>query len=309
MTLITKPGIYSMSAAEYHADPCETMSLSSTGARELVSDCPALFRYRREATRHANHFDVGTGAHLMVLEPEKFEEEIVLVQGYTKDGKPSDGYRTPDAKEQHDAAYAAGKVPLLAAEIEKVKAMRAAIWDDPVASMAFRDGRPEQSIFWKDEEFGIWCRTRPDFVPKHGRYLVDYKSANSANPDDFAKAILNYGYHQQAAWYLDGYEAVTGQRPEGFWFIVQMKEPPFLVSICRIDDASIHAGQVLNRYAKGVLAWCLEHDKWPGYQPRVNECARICSVSLPGFGHKKFEDGFEAGLFEPPARVAEKEAA
>jgi len=303
--IITKPGIYDMDAVEYHADPCPSGSLSSTGARALVTDCPAMFRYKQFNSPRSRAFDIGTAGHLMVLEPHLFDERVVVVRGKTADGKASPGYQTADAKKQRDTAYEMGKVPLLEAEAEKVRAMREALWSDPVAKLAFKDGQAEQSMFWQDDESGIWCRTRPDFVPASGNYLVDYKTAASANPDDFARAMLNCGYHQQAAWYLDGYQAVTGKMPDAFWFIVQMKEPPFLVSVCKIDQASIEVGRTLNRYARGVFAWCQERNEWPGYQPRVDEPGRVCMVSLPPYAFKQYDDGMDAGTFEPPVTVKE----
>lgn len=297
---ITKPGIYTMSSADYHSDPCDPMSLSSTGARKLVSDCPAMFKFGRDNQTHNRAFDIGTAAHLMVLEPEKLADQVVIVQGYSKDGKPSDGYRTQDAKDQRDAAYEAGKTPLLAPEYERVKAMRDVIWNDPIASKAFADGVPEQSMFWQDQETGVWCRSRPDFMPKHGKYMVDYKSAASAHPDEFRRAIHNFGYHQQAAWYMEGYEVLTGVRPEAFYFIVQMKEPPFLVSIIRLDAATLAIGETLNRYARGTLAWCLENDQWPGYVPKIGEPARMFDVGVPHFASAQYERDLESGKFEIP---------
>ncbi|GAN86389.1 hypothetical protein Gain_0027_064 [Komagataeibacter intermedius TF2] len=306
--IITQPGIYSMSSEEYHADPCRPMSLSSSGARALASDCPAQFIYDRQNAQHKQCFDIGTAGHLMVLEPHLFDEQIVVVEGRTADGKPSAGYKSKDAIEQRDAAYKAGKTPLLKSEVEMVRAMRAQIWDDPVASKAFRDGRAEQSMFWKDPEFGIWCRTRPDFVPSHGRYLVDYKTAASSNPRDFEKAMFNCGYHQQAAWYLDGYEAVTGQRPKAFWFIVQAKKPPYLVSLCEIDAVTLQMGADANRYARGVLAWCLEHDQWPTHRPRIQSPLRIFTVGAPVWALNEYETRMKDGSLEPPP-VRQKEVA
>lgn len=296
---ITEPGVYNLTSEAYHADPCAPMSLSSTGARSLVKDCPALFKFSRDNRENKRCFDIGTAGHLMVLEPELFADQVVIVQGYTKDGKPSDGYKTQDAKDQREAAYEAGKTPLLSAELDQVKAMRDAIWNDPIASQAFKGGVTEQSMFWKDKDTGIWCRCRPDFTPKHGRYLVDYKTSASANPEEFKKAILNMGYDQQAAWYLEGYEAVTGKRPESFWFIVQMKNPPYLVSIIRIGAASLARGETLNQYARSTLAWCLENDEWPGYIPRIGEPARMFDVDVPPFALNQYERDLEAGKYAP----------
>ena len=44
---ITEPGVYEMPAEEYHADPVEGGSLSSTGARRLLEMAPARWRYEQ----------------------------------------------------------------------------------------------------------------------------------------------------------------------------------------------------------------------------------------------------------------------
>lgn len=304
---IVNPGIYDLSNEAYHADPCAPLSLSSTGARKLTTDCPAMFKYERDNRGERKRcFDIGTAGHLMVLEPEKFEDKIVLVEGFTKDGKPSSGYVSADAKEQRDAAYAAGKTPLLRPELDMLHEMRSAIWKDPVISKAFVGGEAEKSMFWQDEEIGIWCRCRPDFLPRNGRYLLDYKTANDANPDEFQRAAFNNGYHQQAAWYLEGYRKVTGESPDRFWFIVQSKKPPYLVSICEMSPQALRIGEDRNRYARGVLAWCLKTGEWPGYRPTLTQPNRVFQIEPPAWVSKEHDQQIEAGALEPPAIAESK---
>lgn len=305
---ITEPGIYAMDAATYHADPCRPMSLSSTGARLLSGECPAMFLHARQQPVRKRAFDVGTAGHLMVLEPDLFEQQVVVVRGKTKDGRPSNGYQSADAIEQREAAYASGKTPLLPEEVEQVQAMRDAVWQDPIARLAFKDGATEQSLFWRDPEFGIWCRTRPDYFPRHGRRLVDYKTSTSANPRDFERRVHDLGYHQQAAHYLDGYEAVTGERPDSFIFIVQAKTAPYLVSTCILDAVAIEIGRTINRYAKGVFAHCLATDEWPSYRPDVAQRPRAFVVGLPAYAINQHEARVEAGDYEPPALPDRKAA-
>ena len=283
-SVICAPGIYRLTAEQYHADPTAPMSLSSTGARTLANDCPAQFMFNRENPRTTRVFDLGRAGHLMVLEPELFDEQVVVVRGQTKKGEPSKGYGTADAIEQREAAYAAGKTPLLPEEVDQLRAMRAVVLADPIARLAFRGGRTEQSLFWRDPEFGIWCRTRPDYFPEHGRRLVDYKTSTTANPRKFEKQVGDLGYHQQAAHYLDGYEAVTGERPTSFVFIVQSKTAPYLISTCVLDQESIEIGRELNRYARGVMAHCLATGEWPSYRPDVAGRPRAFVVGLAGVG-------------------------
>ncbi len=304
--LITEPGVYDMSSEDYHADPCNPMSLSSTGAKTLANDCPAKFMSDRQSRENKRCFDIGKAGHLIVLEPEKFHEQIVIVEGVTKGGNPSVGYVSADSKEKRDEVYKNGKTPLLKHELEMLQSMREAIWSDPVASKAFIGGTPEKSMFWKDKESGVWCRCRPDWTPKHSKYLLDYKTAGDSNPAEFQRAAFNNGYHQQAAWYLDGFEAVTGERPNDFWFIVQSKRPPYLVSICRLAPIALEIGAALNRKARGDFAWCLERNEWPSYRPKIDKTARVFTISPPAWTVKDYEQRMEAGDLEPPALKNQK---
>ena len=298
--LITAPGIYSITSEQYHGHPTPTPCLGSTGARLLVNTCPAEFRYKADNPEVKTEFDIGNATHLLVLQPEDFDKKVGVVRGVTKDGKPSGGYQTQDAKDQAAAYRAANRIPLLVDQYDKVCAMRASVFNHPIAGRAFQDGEAEQSLFWKHPEFGFWGKTRPDYWPERRPYLVDLKTSVSAAPDDFSKAVVNYGYHQQCAWYLDGVAAITGENPDRFAFVVVEKEPPYLVSVCWLDSAAIEWGRILNRRAAGVFAWCLEHDRWPGFQPDVAQAPAAFNVSLPVWALRDLERRFEAGEFNVP---------
>ena len=290
MNKVTKAGVYDLTSEEYHGDPCDSLSLGSTGARTLARDCPAAFKYA--PVEFKEEFDIGNAAHLLVLQPEEFERRIGRV--------PFEDYRKRDAQEARDDIRAAGRIPLLPKQVADVAAMRNAIFADPVASLAFRNGEPEKSMFWRDPEYGFWCKTRPDWLPAHRRYLVDVKTSTSADPEEFQKALVNFGYSQQAAWYTDGVEAVTGDKPERFAFVVICKKPPYLVTTCWLDDEAIAWGRILNRYARGVFAWCLERGEWPSYRPEITGPPSAFTVSLPEWAKRDLERRHQAGEFIPP---------
>lgn len=285
----TAPQVVTMSNDDYHAND----ALGSTGARIIANDCPAAFRWREPQVKR--EFDIGNATHLLCLEPEKFKAKIGIV--------PFDDYRKKDAQTARDDIRADNQIPLLPNELEAVRTMRAAIFDDPIAGVAFRAGLAEQSLFWTDPEFGVRCKMRPDWLPAHVRYLIDIKTSVSADPRDFEKAVVNYGYHQQAAWYLDGAEAATGNKPDRFAFIVVSKRPPHLVTTCWLDEDAIAWGRILNRYARGVYAWCRKRNHWPAYQPDIIGPPKAFTISLPHWAVKDLERQHEAGAFTPPQEL------
>jgi hypothetical protein len=256
--VITEPGVYTMPEAEYHADPVPGGSLSSSGARKLLPpSCPARFRWEQDHPVHKDVFDFGTAAHRMVLGTGP---DILVID--------APDWRSKAAKEEQAAARQAGQCPLLAADWARVSDMADELSAHPLASalLCREDVQPEQSLFWQDAEFGIWRRARLDAARRGGRLLVsDYKTARSADRDQFARSVASYGYHQQAAWYLDAVAAVLGERDAAFLFVVQEKEPPYLVNVCELDFPAGQAGHALNRRAMEVYRDCTEAGVWPGY--------------------------------------------
>src|SRR5262249_22187213 len=190
---------------------------------------------------HKVEFDIGVAAHLAVLEPQRQLDSVVLID--------AGDYRTTKAREARDVARAEGKVPLLHYQYDIVRAIAGSIRAHPIAAEAFAGGEVEVTLIWHDPETGAPCRARPDYLPAHGRWLVDLKTAASANPRNWRDQAYRLGYHARAAWYLGGAAAVLGQAPEEYWFVIVEKEPPYLVSVISFDDDALNWGRMTNRRA------------------------------------------------------------
>jgi hypothetical protein len=265
--------VIGMTDVEYHANP----ALSSSGARKLTPpSTPAHFHYERTHPRvERAEFDYGHAAHGMVL---GVGQPLSVVN--------ADSWRTEAAKDARQAAYASGAVPLLRKDFEKVRAMAAALREHPLASALLSDGTPEVSGFWTDDTTGVDCRVRFDWLPdidRPGRVVVaDYKTTGrSADPHRFARSAVDFGYHQQHPWYLDGLAAIWGVTDASFVFVVQEVEPPYAVSVVELDAEAVALGDGLNRGARRLFAECTETGIWPGYtddEPAL--------VSLPAYAFR-----------------------
>ena len=284
-----------------HADYDAIKALSASGAWTLAKDCPAKFLWNspwnplRERDDKPE-FDIGTAAHLAVLEPARFNERTVLID--------APNYRTARAQALREAAYAANKVPLLPAQAEIVGQIAGAIRAHPIAAEAFTGGAPEVTLTWTDAGTGVPCKARVDWLPRHGRWLVDLKTAVSANPVEWTDQAARLGYYARAAWYLDGAEAVLGRRPEEYWFVVPEKEAPYLVSVIGLDETALEWGRMINRRALSLFAECVQRREWPGYREPGARQDRAFRVSLPPWAVYRLQDRSEAGAFANDNRRA-----
>lgn len=279
--VIDTPGVYDgMPDDVYHSDPVPGGSLSSTGARKLTPPgTPAAFRWWADNPAPPNReFDLGHAAHRHVLRAG---------MGFAV--MPADNYRTDKAKTAKAEAYAAGLTPLLPAQLEQVRAMTTKLRQHPLAGPLFEpcSGKPEQSGFWRDGQTGIWRRIRLDWLrnPTSGRFLIpDYKTCANASDDAMERALYSFGYHQQAAYYIDGARALGLAGDDvGFLLVCQEKTAPYLVNVLEVHPSALRVGAALNRDAINLYAECHANNRWPGYDEGIS------FVSLPPWAARQYE--------------------
>lgn len=251
-----------ISDVDYHGDRA---SLSSTGARKLLA-CPARFRWERDNPPPSTRaFDLGKLAHRLILGEGS---PILVVEAVD--------WRSKAAQEQRAAAYDAGVVPVLRAEYEAALAMRDAVWRHDTAAELFEDGAAELSGYWRDEPTDVRLRFRPDWMTglDDRAVCVDAKTTVSADPAEFARSVVKFGYHMQAAWYLEGLRQ-NGIDDAAFLFVCIEKAPPHLVSVIELDAEAVAEGAYQNRRAIDLYAQCVATDTWPAYGHNIH------TLSLP----------------------------
>lgn len=254
-SIITEPCVVDgMPEDLYHSDPVPGGSLSSSGVKDILKS-PALFAYRRDHGRpDKKAYDVGKVVHAEILGTGCEVAELHYAN-----------YTTKPAQKDRDAARAAGKVPMLAHEMVEVRRIVAAFRAHPAAALLQPDGKPERSMFWIDEETGMWCRGRLDH--SNGLNTVDPKTTDDASPWGFAQSAAKYGYHFQYALYLRGIRALGlagDHRPE-FHFIAIEKTPPYQVAVYQMPADAVAAAEVKVSEALRTFAECQRTGYWPGY--------------------------------------------
>jgi hypothetical protein len=244
--------------ADYHGD---RESLSVSGAKTILK-APALYRWQQDNPVHKDVFDFGTAAHALVL---GIGAPILVC--------PFDSWRSKDAQQMRDDARSKGETPLLTADYQSVQAMADVLSENTTAMRLLSEGKPEVSAYALDEPTGVIRRGRFDWLG--ASILTDYKTAASVEPSAFAGSVAKFGYHMQAAWYLDLAHDL-GHPAEAFAFIAQEKTAPHLVEVYELDDAAIRRGRELNQRALERFRDCRDSGHWPGYTARD-----FTTLSLP----------------------------
>lgn len=287
---ITEPGIYANLAPEvYHGNCCPGPSLSSSGARLILNECPAYFWHHSSLNPHRERtdskaFDIGTACHLITLEPHLFDAQTAVISVPGSKGGMTTDYKSGDAQAARDLARSEGKVPLLPKERDMLVQMRDALSQNRIASQAFRNGHVELSLFWRDRPTGVWLKARPDFLDAKLRHWVDFKTTTTANPEDFGRKAYQLGYHLQDAWLTDAIEICTGVSPRNGWFVAQDKEPPHLATVARFPVEAVEMARADNRRAIDLFARCVKTNTWPGYRsPDTPDKDSAFVMSLPGW--------------------------
>ncbi|WRQ08981.1 RecE-like exonuclease [Mycobacterium phage ridax] len=262
---------------DYHGD---RGSLSVSGAKLLLPpSCPAKFRWEQDNGRKPKKvWDFGHVAHKLVLgKGAEFEVLDPSVHGLKANGEPSEKPTATAMWRNAEAdARKQGKVPIHIADFTRAYDMAEKVRQHPFAGPIFadRDGVAEVAVYHTDPETGVRLRGRFDWLSGD---IDDYKTSITANPDELRHRFYRLSYFMQAAWYIDLAVAEGIAENPQFRFIVQEKEPPYVVTPIRYDDEAIEEGRRRNRQAIRLYADCMESGKWPGYSDD------LVTISLPGW--------------------------
>lgn len=261
--------VLEVTEAAYHADPCASPSLSQSLAHILVTESP----------RHAwlAHPKLGGNAERATsraMDEGAILHKLLLGAGARFEMVVADDWRTKAAKEARDVIVAEGKIPILAANFEKLKKAADRVFQN-AANQGFPfGGRSEVAIEFVDyvdqvrRERPALCRCRIDQV-RGDHTIYDVKKVESANPKDLAKRIVEYGMDIQSHAYTIAYEQLMPEAlgRSDFVFLFCEIKPPYEVVPVRLDGYFREIGR--RRWEKAVVLW----DKllregsypWPGY--------------------------------------------
>lgn len=266
---IELPGVYKISAEEYHADPTFEPSLSRGVIKDLLFKSPA-HAWHNHPKLNPNFkpdygdgkFDAGTVAHDLLLEGLN---RFTIID--------AEDWRTKAAKEARDIVRSEGKTPLLRKQYDEalvmVKTAEEQIYEcrELKITNLKTDGDTELTYIWYED--GVQFKVRSDWINKDRTLILDYKTTGqSANPFDLPRHIISLGYDIQSALYQRGVRAIEKTEPR-FVFIFQETGEPYLCSFIELPDPLLDMGK--QKIENGIFLWreCMKTGNWFGYPKKV----------------------------------------
>lgn len=264
------PGIYDLTAEQYHADPCPEPSLSSSLAKVLLAQSP-LHAWTQSPRlnpewepRESKTFDIGRAAHRAVL-GKGGDYVAIPVDILASNGAAS----TKEAKAFIEDCRARGVTPVKEAEAERVEVMAKKLHARLDEMRVTLDPARSEMVAIAQID-GIWCRMMADNVPLMAREpIYDFKTCENAEPEACKRSVVNYGYDVQAAHYRETWRAATGE-DRAFRFIFQEKSAPFEVCVVELGRDTLDLAARKIARAREMWRMCLTRNEWPGYPAGVH---------------------------------------
>lgn len=287
-----KPGISVTSINAYYESPAHFWQTSSYNPQKI----------RKPAT---DAMTFGRIVHNLILTPEAYEAEFV-VEPQKKDhpgavdtndeikealraaGATLGGNKDEMLKRLRtvaplvpiwsdvvaDAHKAAGKRTVITQEqYDNAARLRDAMFENKAVKQLIGNGASEAPVTWYREDGPLMCKCKLDYL--RTGLLIEYKTSDSAHPDDVAKTMVNFGYHRQMAWEMDAATTLYGEKPRGAIIIFQDKALPEAIGIYALNAHDLAVGAAENTAAYQAICERMKTKNWQAFPER------IVPISLP----------------------------
>ena len=252
-----------------------------------MADSPAHYQHALRAGRKDTAaLRIGRLIDVLTFTPEAASERVAV--------SPYDSFRTNEAKVWRDGCIAAGMEVFTADEYADAQALADAARAHPAARAYLDRGRFQVPMVWTDPTTGLLCKGLADLVCGDGghTFLIDGKSARTADRRVWLSEVARRRYHCQLAHYRAGCRIALGFDPDDVGHIVCEKGAPYDIGVFLYDRATIDQGAEDVRKLLERVAECRAAGKWPGRYPDI---VTVCADQMPGwmFGEGEPEITFD----------------
>jgi hypothetical protein len=242
----------------------EKLPGTNISSLKVLRKSPKHYRHYLENGRKSTRsLELGTAAHIAILEPERFLKEFALWDKKDDEGKTK-ARRGAEWKAFESANES--KTIIRSDEYDLAIDIKDAVRADRVAMKYLAFGKPEVALTWNDEHTGMACKGRLDWLTEAdgGPCIVDLKGTRDPNPIWFSRDCARLDYHLQMAFYGDAIEAITGEVPRVVVVAVEMAPPHDVVTYI-VPEEVLEVGRDAYRQLLEQLRDCTKINSWLGY--------------------------------------------
>ena len=229
-------------------------SISASGLKTIYKK--SVYHFLNQQYKETPAMALGTAVHQAILEPDDFYDLYHVIEKIDK--------RTKAGKLEFEKQMelAKGKIILESDTHEIIKSILENFRKNDLAKK-YCKGEIELSHYLKYKNIDV--RVRPDCINRISNFICDVKTFQDNSPDAFKRDVYKWGYHLQAAFYMD----MLGI--DNFKFVAVTTTHPYTVEVYTLDDDTIEFGR---------NAWQLAFTKWQTFL-KTNE--------PPGYHWYKFD--------------------
>ena len=260
----------------YHADK----SISNSGMNNLVLTpkvgltVPTPRKYWWESNFNTEKEPIdsdamkkGRALHTMVLEPHKFAEQFEIRSGV----------------QNSKIANTLGE-----GQYKDLKKASQELLKNETAKAILSAGIPEVAIFWIDEETVVPCRVKVDILGTE--IAADLKT--TTNIYDIGYSIVDYAYHRQVAFYLEGINQIKSLIKSGVANSGVASNRSFINEFVETvhDKFCFIFQEIKAPFLSRCIQLCPETQA-NGMQ-RARQCLEIYKQNYERYGESAWETGF-----------------
>lgn len=207
-------------------------SISASGLKTIHKK--SVYHLINQQFKETPAMALGTAVHQAILEPHDFHDIYHVIEKIDK--------RTKAGKEEYQKQIdlAQGKIIIEDDIHEIIKSILGDFRQNDLAQK-YCKGEIELSHYTQYE--GIDVRVRPDVINHVSDFISDVKTCQDNSPQAFKRDVYNWGYHLQAAFYMD----MCGIN--NFRFIACTTKYPYTVEVYTLDEKDIEFGRMAYKNA------------------------------------------------------------
>jgi hypothetical protein len=224
-----------------------------------------------------------------LLAPQEFLRRYVITKTFKGKGAKA-------AKKEWQKSLPADAIVLSQADAEDVAAQIEALYAHPRAVKLLSNGTPQVHTYFHDPEFKV-VKILPDGTEvlepvfwygvmdfyRSGNFIVEVKTAASAQWWNFNRDAYKFDYHIQMFLYRRAVMAITGQKPD-LAMIVLEKGAPYNVEIFEIPERWFEHANYEVTLALNSFNECTRTGYWHGYSKDP------IRLPFPAYTKSRFDD-------------------